>query len=292
MGTLVMMLVEEGALSLNDKISTYIDSDIIGKIENAEKCTLRQLLNHTSGIYDVISDQGFYLELLDHPDKEWTQEELLEYVYNKLAAFEAGKDNGYSNTNFTLVSMVVEEATGKDHAALLREKIIQPLDLHNTYYYYHDDLPEYTAQGYFDLYNNGDIMNMTNYNTGSGNGYGGIYSTVYDLKIFAEALLKEKTLLDSASLETMLTWTKENKEEHRRFGLGIFKDFLERPEGQYGWGHRGRDLAYSSDLFYFPNINTTMAYLVNYGTNGESSLKPVFFEFRDQVADALFNRDL
>ena len=90
----------------------------------------------------------------------------------------------------------------------------------------------------------------------------------------------------------MLTCTKENEEEHRRFGLGIFKDFLESPEGQYGWGHRGRDLAYSGDLFYFPNINTTMAYLVNYGTNGESSLKPVFFEFRDQVADALFNRNL
>ena len=77
--------------------------------------------------------------------------------------------------------MVIEAATHKDHSDLLKQYILNPLHLTNTYYQPHDVLPNTVAQGYFDLYNNNTIVNVSNLVTGSGNGYGGIYSNVFDL---------------------------------------------------------------------------------------------------------------
>jgi len=287
-GTLMLKLQEEGILSLDDKVNKYIPDDLIKHVNNADECTIRQLLNHTSGIYDIIADKGFYMALLNNPEKKWKPDELLKFANNKAAQFAVGSDESYSNTNFLLASMVINYAAKRPHDQVLREKILDPLNLKHTYYYPHDNLLENTAQGYFDLYNNGNIENLTNYNTGSGNGYGGIYSSVNDLKKFIKALLVDKVILNAASLQQMLTFTGEEKDMHRAFGMGIFKDFLERAPDEFAYGHRGRDLAYSADLFYFPKNGTIMAFLVNYGTNGKSSLKDVFLDFRSVVADEIF----
>lgn len=290
MATVTLQLVDEGVLNLDAPISTWLEDRITSRIENADQATLRQILNHTSGIYDVISDQGFYLDLLNNPDRNLSAEDILEHVYGKPAAFAVGTSTGYSNTNFLLLSLILENATGKPHGDLIRERIILPLGLSDTYYFYHDDLPTYTAQGYFDLYNNGHILNLTNYNTGSGNGYTGLYSSVRDLQVFTEALFVDKTLLSQAMLDEMQTFTAIDYDGYRRFGLGIYKDFIDRADStEFAYGHRGRDLAYSADAFWFPKNNTTMAFLVNYGTNGSSALADVFFEFRDKVADEIFN---
>lgn len=286
-GTLVMMLVEEGKLYLDDPISKWLDKKDIDDIENADKVTIRQLCNHTSGIYDVITDSGFYLELLNNQSKFWSAQDLLKFVKGKKAYFEAGSDVKYSNTNLLLVSMVIEKITGRSHAELLREKIFNPLGLKDTYYHWHEVLPNFVAQGYYDLYNNGAILNLSNYNTGSGNGYGGIYSTVYDMQIFIEKLFKEKALLNQQSLNTMLTFTAEEEGYSRSFGITVVHDFLDRDATEQAIGHRGRDLAYSADLFYFPEKYITMSYLVNYGTNGTSALKQVFLDFRKELVDEL-----
>jgi len=294
--TLTVMLAEEGYFNLDDKISKYIPEKIIKKIKNADECTVRQLLNHTSGIYDHVSDQSFYLKLLNNPDKNWEQEELLEFVYNKPAYFPTGTSVKYSNTNFVLVSMVIEAATGKSHSELLHSKILDPLNLTNSYYFWHDNLPPYTAQGYFDLYNNGNILNMSNYNTGSGNGYGGMYSTVTDMNKFLNALLVDKTLLTTTELNTLMTFTPEKEydevNEARELGLGIFHQyFLGRNDDESAYGHGGRDLAYNADLYWFPKNNTRLSYIVNYGTNGTSTVTEVFNEFRKTVVAEIFDKN-
>ncbi|MBK6364951.1 MAG: serine hydrolase [Saprospiraceae bacterium] len=99
----------------------------------------------------------------------------------------AGYRCEYSKTNYWLLAMILDKVTGKTTVLLYREKILNPLKLENSYYFWHDPVPPNTAQGYFDFYNNGTIVNITNYNTGSGNGYGGMYITVYDLQTFIEA---------------------------------------------------------------------------------------------------------
>jgi D-alanyl-D-alanine carboxypeptidase len=108
----------------------------------------------------------------------------------------------YSNSNTILVTMIMEAATKKKHADLLREKILQPLNLQHTLYQPHDALPNSVAQGYYDLYNNKTMVNVSNLVTGSGNGYGGIYSNLFDLQKFINAVLVNKSFLQTGFTAT------------------------------------------------------------------------------------------
>lgn len=289
LGVAIMRLQEKGILSLDDPINKYISRDILDKISNGNQpLTIRNLMNHTSGIYDVIKDQGFYLQVLNNPAKHWDADDLLKYVYNKDAIFTFNPTDtaAYSNTNFTLLSMIVEAATGKPHSQVMHEEVFDPLGLQDTYYFWHDPLPDgRIAQGYYDLYNNGTLMNLTNWNTGSGNGYGGVYSTVWDMYLFIDALYIRKTLLTQASIDEMLVFH-PTIESRKHLGVACFKDFIDIGDTatDYAWGHRGRDLSYSADLFYFPEHHAVMSMIVNYGTDGDSPLRPVFKEMRDKVA--------
>jgi D-alanyl-D-alanine carboxypeptidase len=289
MAALTFKLAEEGILDLDKKINTYLSTEQLKNIANADAVTIRQLLNHTTGIYDVIDDNSFYLDVLNNPPKHRTQEDILKFVRGKDAVFPAGTDVGYSNTNTLLLSMIIDKAGGKPHQELLREKIIAPLGLYNTYYYYHDALPEgKVAQGYYDLYNNGQLENLSSYNTGSGNGYTGLYSNIFDLAVFIEALMTEKTLLQQTSLDQMLSFNvKEEEGSDRLLGQGAIKDFIHRAAGEFAYGHRGRDLAYSADLFYFPVKDQVMVLIVNYGTDAESRLRPAFYDLRKAIVDAM-----
>lgn len=285
--TLTMMLIEEEVLGLDDKITKWLAPSITNRIANADRISLWQLLNHTSGIYDVIKDEEFYLAVLNNPNKTWRQEELLTFVYDKPATFNPGDSVAYSNTNTLLVSMVIEKATGRSHAELLKERIFRPLNMNDTYYQGHDVLPAgRVAQGYFDLYNNNTIVNISNYNTGSGNGYGGVFSTVDDLQKFINALFVQPILLEQASIDQLLTFYPV-EETGKLIGVGVFKDFLDKGPSGYAYGHRGRDLGYSADLFWFPEENATLSLLVNYGTDANSSLRPVFLQFRSELVDVL-----
>ena len=289
LGVATMRLQEKGLLSLDDPISKYIPKDKLDKISNGnEPITVRNLMNHTTGIYDVIDDQGFYLQVLNDPGKHWTTDELLKYVYGKKALFSFNPQDtaGYSNTNYILLKMVDEAATKKSSSKILHEELIDPLGLTDTYSFYDDPLPEgRIAQGYYDLYNNGNLENLTNWNTGSGNGYGGVYSTVWDMYVFIDALFAKKTILTQASLDQMLVFH-HTIESRKQLGVSCFKDFIDigDPAKDYAWGHRGRDLSYSADLFYFPEHNAIISMIVNYGTDGNSPLRPVFKEMRDEVA--------
>ena len=138
------------------------------------------------------------------------------------------------------------------------------------------------AQGYYDLYNNGTIVNVSNLITGSGNGYGGMYSNVFDLFTFCNALLVNQTLLSTKSLNIMQTFGAQDGVN--RYGYGIMKKYVERG-GDAGLGHSGRDLGYSANMFYHPNKNVTHAFVINYGTDAESDLRQVFAEFVEELLD-------
>lgn len=178
--------------------------------------------------------------------------------------------------------MVIEAATGNNHSDLLKKYLLAPLGMSHTFYQPHDPLPAFTAQGYYDLYNNGTIVNVSNLASGAGNGFGGIYSNVFDLFKFIDALLLKKTLLTSKSLLVMQTWGKAD--DINRYGYGIMKKFINL-EPDSGIGHSGRDLGYSGNLFYFPAKAVTHVFLINYGTDGDSELKNVFTQFQDELID-------
>ncbi|PTM03943.1 MAG: hypothetical protein DA405_08890 [Bacteroidetes bacterium] len=283
-GVLTFKLQEEGLLDIDDPISDYIDADILDKLDNAEGVTIKECMNHTTGIFDLITSSAFYLAVINNPNKVWRQEELLEFAYNQgPIEFEAPFTASYSNTNTALVSMCIEKATGRDHGELLREKILNPLGMSDTYYQGRENLPNNAAQGYFDLHNNGTIVNVSNMITGSGNGYGGVYSTVEDLNVFIRELYVTKSIISEASLLEMEDF--HLARDNFYTGVGNVKKFTEKSD--FGLGHTGRDLGYSADLFYFPNAEISMAFFVNYGTNGASNLKEVFEDFESELVDEI-----
>lgn len=282
-GTVAHQLAEEGKLDYDDPIAAYLPDEILNKVANAKCATIRQLMNHTTGMFDITTSSKFYLEVLNNPDRTWESHQLIEFAYGEEANFACGQKADYSNTNTLLLGMVLTKIAGRPHHQLVKERILDKLGLSHTYYYSNVPLPANTAQGYFDLYNNGTIVNVSNYNTGSGNGYGGMYATVRDIALFADALFRDKTLLKTATLDEMLTFNEE--EPYIFLGVGAMKRFSYKGVDKYGFGHTGRDLGYSADCFYFPNQKTTMTFVVNYGTNAKSGLKQTFLDFENEVLD-------
>jgi len=291
MGTMVLKLMEDSVNSklgyndLDKPIANWIPADQLKDIPNSDKITLRQCMDHSSGLYDVITDSEFYLEVLNNPTKKWTANDLLAYVKKRDAVFEPGIQHKYSNTNTLMTSLVVDYATGKAHHIWMRDLILNPMGLSNTFYHHHETLPSTTAQGYFDLYQNRKPINVSNYVTGSGVGYTGIYSNVFDIHTFLKEVIIDRTFLSSKSLNYMMQ-VGATDDPDVAYGLGIMRRFQNRGI-DFGWGHTGRDLGYSADLFYFPNKNVSIAWCINYGADADSYLKPVILDFQKDLIDLM-----
>jgi len=279
LGALVWQLVQDGTLNIEDPISKHIP-EVAANIENGDDITLGMLINHSSGVYEVAGDLGFNLAIINDMTKSWTSDEIVSYLEGKPATHLPGAEVKYSNTNTMLVSMVIEAATGRPHAELLQERILDPLGMTSTVYYdYSENFPEERlGQGYLDFNNDGgSIQNISNLNPGSGNGFTGVYSTVEDLYRFHHALMREKSLTSSTNLDSIFASmrTEEGGDWQSSIG-GIhneFRDFLD--EEILAYGHAGGDIGYSANLNYFPHSNTIFAATYNYGGNLASPLREV-----------------
>ncbi len=291
-GSLVFLMMEDSTNThfsygdLSMKIGKWLPEKLLSRIPNGTLVTLGQLLNHESGIPDLAEEDDFYLAVLNDPNKLWPATELLKFVEGSAALFNPGDTAIYSNTNTLLVAMVLEKVSGREHGALLKERVFEKLGLKDTYYHPANTLPSYVAQGYYDLYRNHTLINVSNFMTGNGAGYNGVYSTVVDMFRFLDALLISKTLLSQTSLDIMMRTGKSDG--INRYGYGLMRKFIDR-EPDAGWGHSGRDLGYTANLFHFPQVNgrpaVSHALLVNYGTDADSFLKETFQQFQAELLD-------
>ncbi len=286
-GSLVWLMVQDGSLNIDDPISTHIP-EVAAKIENGDVITLAMLINHTSGIYDVAGDLGFNLAVINDLSKSWTSEELLTYLEGKPATGPPGEKVRYSNSNTMLVSMIIEAVSGRKHADLLQERIFDPLGMDNTVYYdYAADFPlPNLAQGYLDFNNDGGaIQNISLLNPGSGNGYTGVYATVTDLYRFMNALMREKSLINPANLNFILTSMRFDQWENWKSSPGAIHDEYRQLLGEniHAYGHTGGDIGYSANLNYFPHNNTIFAATFNYGTNLPSALGSELSKLREEL---------
>lgn len=262
--TVVLKLAEEGKFSLDDKISSYLQGDIIDKIENADKATIRQLLQHSSGIYNYIQNLNFQTASLNDFIREWQPEDLLQYAYDQPAYFQPGEDVRYSNTGYIMLGMLIEKTEGKPFYKVFEEKIFTPLGLTMTKFAAEDHIPDGIARGYIDTYSNLQVIESTYF---SGWDYytadGGLISNPYDMSIFFQSLMNGQ-IINSNSLNEMLTWKTPLEPDPDFFpisyGLGIFK--IETAQGT-AYMHSGDAVGYYANMFYFPGDHTTIVYAVN-----------------------------
>ncbi len=263
----VLQLVEQNKIDLDKRIADYLPASVLHHIENAEIATVRQLLNHSSGMYNYIMDAQFQLANLNNLRKTWQPHELLSYARNRKAYFSPGTDVQYSNTGFILLGMLIEKESGLHFSTYFQQNIFNKLQLKHTRFDINNPIPNDLARGYTDWYNTGKPFESTYYN---GWDYftadGGLQSVPSDLCLLMKALFDGK-LISQSSLNAMLTSIPEagSKFFSTEFGLGIFK--LHTPYG-LAWFHSGDAIGYFANVFYFPATGTTVSWMTNgnYGT--------------------------
>jgi D-alanyl-D-alanine carboxypeptidase len=260
----ILKLVEEGKLQLDDAAANYLSPAVIENIANADKATIRQLLNHSSGIFNYIRSAQFQTASLNDLIKEWKPEELLAYARGKKAYFKPGEDVQYSNTGYILLGMIIEKVTGKPFWEVFQQKIFTPLGLTATSFAAINTVPSNIVRGYVDIYSNLEVVDATYF---SGWDYytadGGLISNVYDMNVFMQRLFNGN-IINSASLNEMLITLKPKTFAVDFFpietGLGIFK--INTPWGD-AYQHSGDAIGYYASIVYFPASKTTIVWAVN-----------------------------
>ncbi|MET8688183.1 serine hydrolase domain-containing protein [Streptomyces sp. NPDC004732] len=243
--TVVLQLVAEGRLGLDDKVGRWLPGVVEGNGHDGDRITVRQLLNHTSGIFDVMSDEGvqrkvFTEEFLDHRYDTWTPEQHIAIAMRHKPDFEPGKGWHYSNTNYVIAGLLIERITGKPYAQEIKRRIIEPLGLRATSLPATDPtLPQPSSRAYTKLSDAPGAKNhdVTELNPSLAGAAGGMISDSADLNRFYTALLRGKLLPRKQLAEMKTTVPKGENKPGQRYGLGL--EPYKTDCGTVAWGHGG-----------------------------------------------------
>lgn len=245
---LVMKGVEEKKLRLEQTLDQFYPN-----IPNAGKITIQNLLEHRSGLHNITDDQ-VYQSYYQQPQ---TEQEMVERITRAGTDFQPGTEAKYSNSNYILLTYILQKVYKDSYSNLLAKYITKPLELKNTFF---GDVPAHLAAqrsqsyGYFGGW---EVQPVTDSSVPMG--AGGIWSTAEDLVRFSDGLFGGK-LLRPASLEVMKTM-----KDH--YGRGLFQF----PFGQeLGYGHTGGIDGFTSIFTYFPSKKISYAQISN-GSNYDTN---------------------
>jgi D-alanyl-D-alanine carboxypeptidase len=259
----ILQLVQEERLSLDDTVLNVVPDAAETGIPYLDTVTVRQLLDHTSGIYDYLdeTDSPFYVDAFfgETADwsKLWTPKELLAYADGARHApyFAPGEGNHYSNTNYILLGLIVERVTGNTFDNELQTRIFAPLGLTSTSLPTGTSMPDELVDGYHDM--GGELANVSALNSSWVWAAGGIVSTASDVLHFANALFTGQ-LLDPEMQREMMPAATSGSEDS--IGLGLFGG--ETPYGP-AIANDGGSAGFLSRLIYYPEQGVTVVAMTN-----------------------------
>jgi D-alanyl-D-alanine carboxypeptidase len=248
--TLVLQLADDGRLRLQDPLTDHFP-----ELPGAAAISIDQLLNHTSGLPEYIVDEEFKRWLREEPQRERQPQELLALALRPEPSNAPGVCYNYSNTNYLLAGLMIENITGRRLKEVLEERILQPLGLVNT------ELPESMPQadcvrGYMDGAD-GSLREAGLFHPSLIWAAGGMISDLSDLRRWAVALARGE-LLSGDAVKAQQTWVEQASEQVRfvRYGLGVSAIF--------DWiGHEGGFLGYNSAAYHHPGRGATIVVLLN-----------------------------
>ncbi|MEV6635688.1 serine hydrolase domain-containing protein [Actinoplanes sp. NPDC051470] len=239
----VLQLVGEGKLALDDQVDRLLPGVLRGSGNEGRGVTVRQLLQHTSGIYNYTDDlpqlasaEGFRAGRFQH----YEPRELVSIATRHEPLFEPGAHWSYSNTNYVLARMIIERVTGRSWDDQVAARVLRPLGLRDTSYPGDDPgIPRPSAHTYHQFAPRGPLVDTTRLNTTAAGPAGGMVSTTADIARFWQALQRGDLLRPremTAMHHTVLAETFQNEMPGLRYGLGIFH--VPTDCGGY-WGHPG-----------------------------------------------------
>lgn len=255
----VLKLVEAGKINLDKAIATYLPTNVSPHIVNSNKITVRQLLNHTSGVVEYDETDEFKQATAKRSRSEpWTASEAVEYMYDTEPQAAPGERFIYTDSNYILLELIVENVTKGTLAQATRDLILKPLGLKNTFTELREPTLGNVATGYGDRNKDGKVVSYAEVNDGNGLGDGALVSNAEDLAKFAQALFAKKTLLSPKMMSEMLTFKKNNVSYS--YGLGVER--LPTPYGN-SYGHTGTAYGFVTLMAYLPSKQSTVVVLLN-----------------------------
>ena len=272
----ILQMAEEGLLHLDDSLYMWLDT--IPHIN--PNITIRQLLQHTSGIYDVLSHPHQQDSLIADITRIWTAEELIARFMNP-PVFTAGTSWSYSNTNYFLLDMIIKKITGNAFYTELRKRFYTPLALHSFAIPAFETLTAPVAHLWMDI--DGDAvkddandfyMSYMALNSTAG-AAGGYFATPSDCTRWMRKYMRGD-VLSAASMTEARKVVVASGSQGGYYGLGMMKNqanFL----GYLAYGHGG-DLAYHASSWYFPEKDASITVFTNDNDKNSWALLPVVRE--------------
>ncbi len=260
-----LQLVKEGKIDLDAGIEKYLGTEPwFARLPNSKYITVRQLMNHTSGLVRYEFKDTFTKDLTANPDKVWKPAELVSYLLGEKAPFEAGKGWDYSDTNYIVLGMIIEKVTGKRFYDEANRRVVKPLGLKNTV---PQDGPRIKGliQGYAGSNNpfGGKDAMITGGKFAINPQFewtgGGWASTSEDLARWAKMMYEGKAF-DASMLPAMLDGVPAKLGRDAKYGLGVI--IRPTPAG-LTYGHSGFFPGYMTDMMYFPDGKFAIAVQVN-----------------------------
>ncbi len=246
-GVLLLKLAENNLLDLDDSLHSFLPT-----YNNIDpNITIRQLLNHTSGLADVTSVPGYPDSILTNPDRIFTPGELMTWAGPPL--FAAGTGWSYCNTNYLLAGMIAESVTGQSYGRLLRDSILTPLQLDSTFLDVYDTIPYAIAHPWQGGADNNSIprkaLNSAAWAAGA------MYSTSEEMAQWYHALMSGQ-VINTASINEMTTFVGSGN-----YGIGLSRATI---MGRTVWQHGGTIWGgYNSSMMYDTATGAVICVLVN-----------------------------
>ncbi len=290
-----LQLIKEGKIGLDDKIEKYLGREPwFARLPNAKNITVRQLMNHTSGLVRYEFKDQFTKDLTANPEKAWKPEELVAYLLDEKPPFEAGKGWDYSDTNYIVLGMIIEKVTGRKFYDEANRRVLKPLKLTDTI---PQDGPRLrgVVQGYAGPSNpfggtdamivNGKFAINPQFEwTG-----GGYASTAHDLARWAKMFYEGQAFSPDLLPQVVDGVPAPMLGRESKYGLGAI---IRKTQVGTSYGHSGFFPGYMTDMMYFPEHKVAVAVQVNTSV-GRSLGKPlsrVLVEVMEVITRGLVTR--
>ncbi len=279
---MVSILYEKGLIDFDDEISKFLGDSLLAGlhiykgIDYSKELKIKHLLNHTSGLPDYYTDKnksGIRLSdlMISDPEHFWTPLETIDWTKQQLKPkFKPGKGFHYSDTNYELLGLIIENVTGKKLSQCLHEFIFEPLGMVDTYQIFYSEPKERSKYPMVDLLHKG--VNLSKAKSISMScASGGIVSTTEDMLKFHKAIVENK-IIRKETFAKMNDYARMGPNIYYGYGIMIFR-FMFMPKKYDIWGNSGSIGAF---MYYNPSMDIYMIgnfHKINY------QVQPIFYIF-------------
>lgn len=274
--TVILQLVDEGKVGLNQTVAEILPEV---NLRMADQITVRDLLRHTSGIPNYTGNIMFLLQMFNNPNTFPSEAQIIEFAEQSPRLFDPSSTDangnlrwGYSNTNYTLLGMIIQRTSGNTIESEIHNRIVEPLGMTQTYYATSSFIPDDLVRGYMDLQTSayagsgipGDgqpFYDITHLHPLYAGAAGAMISSALDLVNYADAFVTGKLFSNAMATQLNQYVTSQFASAVGNYGLGIAM------VGDNWIGHKGGLSGYELSMYRKDDVATVII-LSNKSPNG------------------------